>query len=39
MNEKIVLKKASEHGIDAPLALLAELSHRCPCNALIVQIL
>ena len=30
MNEKIVLKKASEHGIDAPLALLAELSHRCP---------
>ena len=24
------LKKASEHGIQAPLALLAELSHRCP---------
>ena len=24
------LKKASEHGIPAPLALLAELSHRCP---------
>ena len=24
------LKTASEHGIQAPLALLAELSHRCP---------
>ena len=24
------LKKASEHGIQAPLALLAELSHKCP---------
>ena len=29
MNESC-FKKASEHGIDAPLALLAELSHRCP---------
>ena len=27
---KTNLKKASEHGIQAPLALLAELSHRCP---------
>ena len=27
---KTKLKKASEHGIQAPLALLAELSHRCP---------
>ena len=27
---KTGLKKASEHGIQAPLALLAELSHRCP---------
>lgn len=28
--KKTNLKKASEHGIQAPLALLAELSHRCP---------
>ena len=30
MMKKSNLKKASEHGIEAPLALLAELSHRCP---------
>ena len=35
--KKSKLKKVSEHGIQAPLALLAELSHRCPCNVRIVQ--
>ena len=29
-NNNVTLKKASDHGIEAPLALLAELSHRCP---------
>ena len=29
-NNNVKLKKASDHGIEAPLALLAELSHRCP---------
>ena len=28
--DDVKLKKASEHGIQPPLALLAELSHRCP---------
>ena len=28
--KKTSLKTASQHGIQAPLALLAELSHRCP---------
>ena len=28
--DDVKLKKASDHGIQPPLALLAELSHRCP---------